>query len=143
MGHFTNHKGTKGNKEAGMDVFSSLPSKVSFKTHRSFYEPQRNNRIQRGGCRLTTDHSKNQKGTREGNVAGRVCFRLYHPKCLSKPADHFTNHKGTTEDKVARMGMFFAFTNQSVFQSPPVILRITKGQKETKRPERYVFIFTI
>ena len=30
-GHFINHKGTREDKVAGMDVFSSLPSKVSFK----------------------------------------------------------------------------------------------------------------
>ena len=96
-------------------MFFAFTIQGILKACKPFYEPQRNKRKQRG---------------RNGRV-----FSSYPCECLSKPADYFTNHKGTREDKVAGSVIFFAFNIQSVFQSPPIILRTTKGQKETKRPE--------
>ena len=98
-------------------MFSSLPFKVSSKACKPFYEPQRNNTIQRGGCRLTTDHSKNQKGRKEDKAAGRVCFHLYHPRYPSKPTGHFTNQKGRKGNKEAGMGMFSSLPSKVSFKA--------------------------
>jgi len=109
--HFTNHKETTEDKVAGKGVFSSLPSKVSFKACKPFYEPQRNN----GG-------QSSRKGT----------FSSLPYKASFKAHRSFFEPQRKNGRQCSRKGYVFIFTIQGILQSPPVILRTTKKEKKAK-----------